>query len=197
MEQMIWILLGIGAFAILVSAVSLYLSRKKEQSDGSARQTFHPAETTSSHVERSEMEQALKKFVSQVKKENEQTNRYAEASVRELKQENNYLKDEIADLYQQISSLSKEQQQLIHNLQQSHSTEQVGPEEIQNENDIFALKNRYSRVFELANSGMSSIDIAKKLGVGHGEIQLIMSLSTSTPVTDEQTQMDRQQEREA
>lgn len=44
--------------------------------------------------------------------------------------------------------------------------------------DMFALHERYPRVFELKQEGLSVDEIAKRLGAGRGEIELIFSLST-------------------
>ncbi|CFJ42119.1 Uncharacterised protein [Mycobacterium tuberculosis] len=42
---------------------------------------------------------------------------------------------------------------------------------------MLALKERYRRVFELEKEGLSPDEIAKRLGAGRGEIDLIFMLA--------------------
>lgn len=90
-----------------------------------------------------------------------------------------------ADLLQDIASLRKRLDQLeaqrdhavSHEPDVAVSINAVPSVSEPQEVDMLALRERYRRVFELSKEGLSPDEIAKRLGAGRGEIDLIFSLA--------------------
>ncbi|MFS0553077.1 RNA polymerase subunit sigma-70 [Brevibacillus sp. 179-C8.2 HS] len=108
---------------------------------------------------------------------------------KQWKQETNLLASEWqemrADLLQDIASLHKRLDNMDQQLKQSISHKQDAPKNTDviepasqvQDVDMLALRERYRRVFELSKEGLSPDEIAKRLGAGRGEIDLIFSLA--------------------
>ncbi|WP_412914633.1 DUF6115 domain-containing protein [Brevibacillus sp. 179-C 1.1 NHS] len=108
---------------------------------------------------------------------------------KQWKQETNLLASEWqemrADLLQDIASLHKRLDNMDQQLKQSISHKQHAPKNTDviepasqvQDVDMLALRERYRRVFELSKEGLSPDEIAKRLGAGRGEIDLIFSLA--------------------
>lgn len=108
---------------------------------------------------------------------------------KQLKQETNLLAAEWqemrADLLEDIASLRKRLDNMEEQRQKSESHKQEAPNDTNrieaapqvHEVDMLALRERYRRAFELSKEGLSRDEIAKRLGAGRGEIDLIFSLA--------------------
>lgn len=126
-------------------------------------------------MERAEVEKALQRFVRQVKEENDRL-------AIQIGHTQQALTDRIIHLENKLQHTEKELEQLNAHMQTARfQPESVEPvvedEETVEQEDILALQDRYKRVFELKKEGLHTDEIAKRLGAGGGEIELILSLA--------------------
>ncbi|RJL15784.1 hypothetical protein EGH10_20170 [Brevibacillus laterosporus] len=143
-------------------------------------------------LDRASMETTLKRFVQQVKRENEELAENLHANIEQIRNSQQELFASAKQHTQDNLSLQQEMEKLhlqFSELQQSHALLQKGVEQSQMlsqasadqqpeiSQDVLALKDRYQRVFELVQQGLTTPEIAKKLGAGHGEIELILTLA--------------------
>ncbi len=163
MEQPYYLLLGAGAF-IMIAALFL----KKGSNEPEA--VSSPA--VQKHVERAEMERALQRFVKQVKEENDQLAGEVRYTRQELHQILTAVESRLQAAEMKITKLSTRTYQAA-----TAEAEQTGNEAAETNEDMLALQERYSRVFELKKVGLQIDEIAKRLGAGRGEIELIFSLA--------------------
>ncbi|MED1789816.1 hypothetical protein P4V47_20425 [Brevibacillus laterosporus] len=192
MTLLLYILLGIGLIAIMLSGLSLWLSKRKRQEwiGSDANSSMQHSELNS--LDRTSMETTLKRFVQQVKRENEEIaeNLHAKieqvrksqqevvASTTQYEQKNRSLQLEIEKLHHQFMELEKSHALLKKGVEQSQMLSQASVNQQPDiSQDVLALKDRYQRVFELVQQGLTTPEIAKKLGAGHGEIELILTLA--------------------
>ncbi|WPS86544.1 hypothetical protein SMD22_18820 [Brevibacillus halotolerans] len=191
MTLLLYILLGVGLIAIVLSGLSLWLSKRKHHEIGSeAISSMKHSELTS--LDRASMETTLKRFVQQVKRENEELAENLHANIEQIRKSQQELFASAKQHAQDNLSLQQEMEKLhfqFSELQQSHALLQKGVEQSQMlsqasadqqpeiSQDVLALKDRYQRVFELVQQGLTTPEIAKKLGAGHGEIELILTLA--------------------
>ncbi|MFD2371324.1 DUF6115 domain-containing protein [Brevibacillus sp. GCM10020057] len=105
----------------------------------------------------------------------------------QIRQEKNWLQAQLqeqsAELHQELRSLRERVEQLEASDRRGRETPLAdgaiaapGGQEPQDV-DMLALRERYRRVFELQREGLSAEEIAKRLGAGRGEIDLIFSLA--------------------
>ncbi|NGQ94036.1 RNA polymerase subunit sigma-70 [Brevibacillus sp. SYP-B805] len=159
MDQPIYLLLGAG---VLILAIALFMKKEKGE-QGNLQQAM-----MSQPMERAEMEKALQRFVKQVKEENEKL-----AGVMRLSKQS--LQQQIARLEERVQAA---EQKLAAMPGFSPSGGNAGEEAAAaEEEDVLALHERYRRVFELKQEGLHIEEIAKRLGAGRGEIELILSLA--------------------
>lgn len=110
---------------------------------------------------------------------------------KQLKKEQDLFADDLqrtrSELLQELSVIRKriDQAESSSHVTQSHSDTGVShtdPVALQKDEaaevDMLALQERYRRVFELSKAGLSPDEIAKRLGAGRGEIDLIFSLAS-------------------
>lgn len=167
MMQPIYLLFGAGAVIVMIA---LFLKKGKAERPASDAYLLHKQQ------ERAEMEKALQRFVAQVKQENE-------AFLSEVRRQKQEIADQLAAWEQRLrtaeSGLAEVSQQLrawqarVQAGAQASGDETNAPEH----EDTLALRERYRRVFELQQEGLDSEQIAKRLGAGRGEIELILSLA--------------------
>jgi TolA-binding protein len=149
----ITILIGAGVLIILVSL----MMKKSSPGDGIL----------------AEMEKSLQRFVLQVKRENESVAAGVHESKQELIREVAQLRERLGQAERELAVLARQVQSL--QAQASFSRQQESAEEPA---DTLALRERYRRVFELKQEGLGLDEIAKRLGAGRGEIELIVSLAS-------------------
>ncbi|MGC5324092.1 DUF6115 domain-containing protein [Brevibacillus sp. SYSU BS000544] len=167
MDQPLFLLFGAGALIV----ISAFFLRKKETVD--KQPVIHNA------LDRSEMEKTLQRFVLQVQKENDQT-------IQQIQQNKQEHTREVNQLHQRLHQVEAELNQLkatTATLQAvpKATVEEIAEEVVQDqeqEEDSFSLRERYKRVFDLKQEGLHPDEIAKKLGAGRGEIDLILSLAS-------------------
>lgn len=164
MEQPYYLLLGAGVF-IMIAALFL----KK----GNGSSAIAAPQTAPKQVERGEMEKALQRFVHQVKDENDRL----ASEVRHTRQEFQQLISAVEERLQKAETMIKQLSIIADSAQTNPTNDQEGPEEKTENEDMLALHERYSRVFELQEEGLAVDEIAKRLGAGCGEIELILSLA--------------------
>lgn len=164
MEQPYYLLLGAGAF-IMIAALFL----KK----GSNAPAVTAALAAQKQAERAEMEKALQRFVKQVKEENDQLAGEVRHARQELQQMITAVENRLQAAEIKIAQLSAQ----IYQAAATEGSEQTEKEEARPNEDLLALQERYSRVFELKKEGLQLDEIAKRLGAGRGEIELIFSLA--------------------
>lgn len=165
MDQPLFLLFAAGA----VIVISAFFLRKKEIVE--KQPVIHNA------LDRSEMEKTLQRFVLQVQKENDQT-------IQQIQQNKQEHTREVNQLQQRLHQVDAELNQLkvtIATLQavpKAMVKEIIKEEEKEQDDDSFSLRERYKKVFDLKQEGLHPDEIAKKLGAGRGEIDLILSLAT-------------------
>lgn len=155
MDAVYMIVIGVGAGIMLFSL----LLKQKETGDSAPSQNS---------TEKAELNLALQRVSKQLGEGQKHLAREAEQTRLELMQE--------------IASLRRR----VEELENSWSARQQAPSASQPaqaaaaaeaEPDMLALRERYRRVFELAKEGLSPDEIAKRLGAGRGEIDLIFMLA--------------------
>ncbi|REK64185.1 DUF6115 domain-containing protein [Brevibacillus sedimenti] len=159
MDLPYYILMGAGA---LIMAAA-FLSKRK--------QTAASVETAPNEAwDKADMEKSLQRFLNQIRHEQKATEgRWTQAHA-ELAKEVAELKQHLARMESEWSAWSAAGQAA--DAEAPRTSEAVAA-------DVFALQERYRRVFELRQEGLSSDEIAKRLGAGQGEIELILSLAGS------------------
>jgi membrane-bound lytic murein transglycosylase len=164
MDQALTILFGAGAF-FMIAAFFI-----KNRSDSS--RSAHTA-VVQKNWERAEMEKSLQHFVQQVKQESEAV---ALGMVRTKAD----LQNEVAQLRDRLEQTEKELAGLTAQVQSMQTLVNRAPRlEIQEEaDDLLSLRERYRRAFEWRQQGLDLDEIAKRLGAGRGELELIFSLAS-------------------
>lgn len=124
------------------------------------------------------MEKSLQRFVHQVKQENE----LVVANLRKTKEN---LRTDLDQLEQRIQTLESELATVRHQLATTErqavkesSANAAAQEESDVQEDTLFLRERFQRVFALQREGLSLDEIAKQVGAGRGELELIFSLAT-------------------
>ncbi|GAA4700956.1 hypothetical protein GCM10023228_00660 [Brevibacillus fulvus] len=133
-----------------------------------------PKAEASGTLDQKEIERTLQRFVSQIKQENEKVRA-------ELRQTKDEMASELAALRQELEQAEARYQALTVQVRSLGERKQATEEEetrAEDQSDILALRERYRRVFELKGQGLSLDEIAKTLGAGRGEIELIVSLAS-------------------
>lgn len=162
MDLSLYILFGAGAF-IMMAAMLM-----KKRSGPS--QPSQPA--TQKQWEQAEVEKSLQRFVQQVKQENEAVVAGMQRTKAEWQQEVVQLRDRLGQAEAELMRLTAQVQSL------QSQVNRVSPQEKETEpEDVLALRERYRRAFEWKQQGVSLEEIAKRLGAGRGEIELIFSLA--------------------
>lgn len=161
MDVVYLILIGVG---VLSMAVALFIKAKP----ASDFDTMLPTHRT---TDKAELEKALQHMGRQIKQDKN-------LMQRQLDQSHEELLIEVKDLRQRLELLEtgrglQQKQQVRENVQQEAAIEMLDPKE----EDVLVLRERYRRVFELQREGISLDEIAKRLGAGRGEIDLIFALA--------------------
>ncbi|MGF9907405.1 RNA polymerase subunit sigma-70 [Brevibacillus porteri] len=155
------ILIGAGMISMLLA----FVFKKKQPVDSFSS---IPTQRT---TDKDELEKSVQRLQKQVKQE---TNLLA-AEWQEMR----------ADLLEDITSLRKRLDDMEERWHKSENQKQEAPKDTSRiepapqvqEVDMLALRERYRRAFELSKEGLSRDEIAKRLGAGRGEIDLIFSLA--------------------
>jgi len=167
MMQPIYLLFGAGAVIVLIA---LFLKR------GKADRPAPDAYLMYKQQERAEMEKALQRFVNQVKQENE-------AFLAEVRRQKKEIADQLAAWEHRLRTAESGLEQTSQQLRALQAGIKAGAHDAADQakapehEDTLALRERYRRVFELQQEGLDSEQIAKRLGAGRGEIELILSLA--------------------
>lgn len=160
MDVVYIILIGAG---LAIMLLALFVRQK-----GTGNQ---PEIRTQRSAEKAELEQGIQRLAKQIRQE--QT-----AATERIQRSNDELLQEVAMLRRRLEELENQR----HPVAQTHDSSisageegkaAKGPSEV----DMLALRERYRRVFELQGEGLSPDEIAKRLGVGRGEIDLIFMLA--------------------
>lgn len=152
MDEILYALLGAG---ITLFAAALLIKR--------------PAPGVAT-LDRTELENTLRRFVERIRGENEQ-------ALTEWRSREAALHRELAELRKRVNSLEQELALANDALAAAGNSRAGEPDKAAE--DVFALKERYRRVFEWQAQGLGAEEIAKRLGAGQGEIELILSLAAS------------------
>lgn len=161
MDVVYLILIGVG---VLSMAVALFIKAKPATNFD----TMVPPHRT---TDKAELEKALQQMGRQIKQEKDWMQKQLDRSHEELL-------IEVKDLRQRLEQLengrsAQYKQQTRENVQQEVPMEKNDPKA----EDVLVLRERYRRVFELQREGLSLDEIAKRLGAGRGEIDLIFTLA--------------------
>lgn len=156
------ILIGIG---LLIMVLALFIKGKPAADADSPIPTHRT-------TEKAEWEKSLQRLGRQLREEQEQVSLGLQQTGSELNQELAMLRNRVEQLEREWSNRQKQ----IVNV--SSEKEVAATVEESTEVDMLALKERYRRVFELEKEGLSVDEIAKRLGAGRGEIELIFSLAS-------------------
>ncbi|MGN7470204.1 DUF6115 domain-containing protein [Brevibacillus sp. SAFN-007a] len=159
MEHVYLILIGAG---IIIMLLAFFLQRKSPD-DAAAL----PAQRL---ADQAETKKCLQRLSKQVKQETALLSAEWQEARADLLREIESLKKRVEQLEQQGSASA---QAAVAGKQPQASGAQPAEEEI----DMLALRERYRRVFELSREGLSPDEIAKRLGAGRGEIDLIFALA--------------------
>ena len=143
--------------------LALFIKRKSPIDSDSATQTVRTDD-------KAELEKSMQKISRQLKQENERLSADVQDTRAELLQEVQQLRKRV----EQLENQAKERSPIVETTEIKVSSL---PKEPVTEVDMLALRERYRRAFELANEGLSYDEIAKRLGAGRGEIELIFSLA--------------------
>ncbi|MED4582083.1 sigma factor-like helix-turn-helix DNA-binding protein [Brevibacillus choshinensis] len=161
MDVVYLILIGVG---VLSMVIALFIKAKPVGDFD----TMLPTHRT---TDKAELEKALQHMGRQIKQEKDWMQK-------QLDQSHEELLIEVKDLRQRLERLEnvrgvQQIQQVRENVQHEAAIEKLDPKE----EDVLVLRERYRRVFELQREGLSLDEIAKRLGAGRGEIDLIFALA--------------------
>jgi hypothetical protein len=159
--DIIYIILIVAGIGIML--VSL-LAKQKEPG------RFYSESPKQNSTDRAEMEKALQRISKRLEEEQKHLMQDAEHTRLELMQEIAALRKRVDELESFWNAKPDEAASL-------RQGQAAAVDELQEEPDMLALKERYRRVFELADEGLSPDEIAKRLGAGRGEIDLIFMLA--------------------
>jgi len=123
-------------------------------------------------AEKAELEQGIQRFAKQIRQEQAAASERIQRSKDELLQELALLRRRVEELENQHHLAAQAKDAPITVSEEGRAAKE--PSEI----DMLALRERYRRVFELQREGLSPDEIAKRLGVGRGEIDLIFMLAS-------------------
>ena len=143
--------------------LALFIKRKSPIDSDSATQMIRT-------TDKAELEKSMQKISRQLKQENERLSADVQDTRADLLQEVQQLRKRV----EQLENQAKERLPIVETTEVKVSSL---PKESDTEVDMLALRERYRRAFELANEGLSYDEIAKRLGAGRGEIELIFSLA--------------------
>ncbi|MGZ0049727.1 DUF6115 domain-containing protein [Brevibacillus gelatini] len=158
MDQVYLILIGTGIIMMLLA----FFLQKKTPDDAVALSTQR--QTDKAETEKS-LQRLSKQEIALLSAEWQETRA-------DLLYEIDFLKKKVEQLEQQWNERAAHAQAAV-------SAEQTQPTALPAEEDVdmLALRERYRRVFELSREGLSPDEIAKRLGAGRGEIDLIFTLA--------------------
>ncbi|MGG4453690.1 DUF6115 domain-containing protein [Brevibacillus porteri] len=155
------ILIGAGMISMLLA----FVIKKKQPVDSFSS---IPTQRT---TDKDELEKSVQRLQKQVKQE---TNLLA-AEWQEMRAD---LLEDIASLRKRLDNMEDQwQKSESHKHEAPNDTNRIEPAPQVHEVDMLALRERYRRAFELNKEGLSRDEIAKRLGAGRGEIDLIFSLA--------------------
>lgn len=160
MDVVYIILIGAGIVIMLLALII----KQKETND------VNPELLTQRTTDKAELERGLQRFGKQIKHQQEM-------ATAELQQTRSDLLQEMALLRKRIDELERLGNPPQGEEPKSVSVESGSTKKEQVDVDMLALKERYRRVFELEKEGLSPDEIAKRLGAGRGEIDLIFMLA--------------------
>ncbi|USG67954.1 RNA polymerase subunit sigma-70 [Brevibacillus ruminantium] len=156
MNGVYYSLIGVGVVSILLALLfSLARSRKEEH--------------TAPQLGMDEIEKTLQRFVGQIKQEKK-------AEQEEARRVHAQLRMELSETQARLDEAEKELRALREGSQAEKASAQP-PVQEDATGDVLAMRERYRRVFELQHDGLGPDDIAKRIGAGRGEIDLILSLA--------------------
>ncbi|WP_400163001.1 DUF6115 domain-containing protein [Brevibacillus sp. TJ4] len=158
MDTIYIILIGAGICIMLIAL----LSRQK----GAGKHSGLPKQSS---IDKAEIDKALQRVGKRFEEEYTLLARESEQTRLELMQEILALRNRIEELEQSVNAKQEQPS--------SEQTVQKTAPVVEEEPDVLALKERYRRVFELAKEGLTPDEIAKRLGAGRGEIDLIFMLA--------------------
>jgi len=157
-EQALYIVAGAGT---VMMAAALFLKKRTGQHQVSRPQQW----------ERAEVEKSLERFVQQIKREND-------AVTREMQRVKTDTRKEVAELRQRLEQAEAELARLTAQVASLGGAGDTSSRERAAEPaDLLALRDRYRRAFEWRQQGLDLDEIAKRLGAGRGELELIFSLA--------------------
>lgn len=162
MDVVYLIMIGAG---VLCMAVALFL--KGNRTDDADR-TLLTQRTT----DRTEIEKLVQGLERKWRQEKEWVRARLEATEGELRSEMHELRQRVAQ-WENARPLNQEEP-LPQTMHQEKKEGIEAPAEV----DMLALRERYRRAFELHREGLSADEIAKRLGAGRGEIDLIFALAS-------------------
>jgi DNA-directed RNA polymerase specialized sigma24 family protein len=153
-------LIGVG---IVIMLLSLFIKQKGSND-------FNSEILAQRTTDKAELERGLQRFGKQIK-------HHQDVATAELQQTRSDLLQEMTQLRKRIEELERlgvaPRVEGSKAVSDESKTQKKEPVEV----DMLALKERYRRVFELEKEGLSPDEIAKRLGAGRGEIDLIFMLA--------------------
>lgn len=159
MDVVYLILIAVGVLSIVVA---LFIKTKPSADSG----TVLPTHRT---TDKAEMEKTLQQMSRQIKQEKDWLQKQLDQSHEELTKEIKHLRQRL-----ELVENGKRAKPAAHDLAVQ---EEVLQKPEFKEEDVLVLRERYRRVFELHREGLSLDEIAKRLGAGRGEIDLIFALA--------------------
>lgn len=161
MDVVYLILIGVGV--ISMAAALFFKSKPSGDPD-----TMIPTHRT---TDKAEMEKILQQMGRQIKQEKDWMQTQLDQSHEELLMEVKQLRQRLERLENGKGAHMAAQDR--EKVQQEEMVQKPEPKE----EDVLVLRERYRRVFELHREGLSLDEIAKRLGAGRGEIDLIFALA--------------------
>ncbi|MED4726796.1 hypothetical protein P9597_01315 [Aneurinibacillus migulanus] len=90
------------------------------------------------------------------------------------------VKEELASLQQQVRELMRQKEELLENIEQLQSSIGEFSKTTTTTSTVAALpqflKDEYKDIPQLYAQGMSSLEIARKLGMGDGEVKIVIEM---------------------
>ncbi|UFJ42152.1 hypothetical protein LOK74_06550 [Brevibacillus humidisoli] len=164
MEQPLLLLSAAGILIVIAAMIWL----RKPRPSALTEERLHAGRL----LEQPQVEETVQRFVAEIKQENQRI-------ISSFRQKNEQLMEEVDQLRDRIDQLEKQVAVVSGQMKAMPAMQLEAEERPLAEEDSLLLRNRYKRVFELQGEGLKAEEIAKRLGAGRGEVELILSLASS------------------
>lgn len=171
LDQPIYLILGAG---LLLCIIAFFFGKRGTKNQNEEIQAL----LLQRKQERAEMEKSIQRFVQQVKQENELVVANLRKTKENLRSDLDQLETRIQELEAELASVQTRLAAVQNPSMQSVQPAVAEKPAAEVQEDTLFLRKRFQKAFDLRKEGKSIDEIAKELGAGRGEMELIFSLAS-------------------